>query len=71
MRPSIIAHAINGILMIIAVIIMSYELFYNKHQFDNTQLFYIIIITSTAVGVHGISHALQEKYYGFNPLQRL
>ena len=68
--PSIYTHVINGILILIAVII----LFKYYSEIVNTspyRLLSIVLLLSIAIGVHGLSHLGLEQSYGFNPLRVL
>ena len=68
-KPSFLAHFASGVLMFIATVLIIYELVYKRTKIDNMHLCYIIAILSIMYGVHGISHAQQERLYGFNPLE--
>lgn len=74
-HPSFIAHGINGILMGIGGIAGSIWLYNNPLNFspELLQAFIIlfILILSIIVGIHGISHALLESQYGWDPLRNL
>lgn len=65
--PSFYAHIINGILLLVAFIILlqNYKSFKNM---DKYRLIIIILLFSIAAGVHGLSHLGMEKIYGYNPL---
>jgi hypothetical protein len=65
--PSFYAHIINGILLLVAFIILlqNYNSFKNM---DKYRLIIIILLFSIAAGVHGLSHLGMEKIYGYNPL---
>lgn len=69
MRPSLIAHAISGLMLFTATVLIAYELLYKKTKIENVQLFNIAAILSIAYGAHSISHTQQEVHYGFNPLE--
>lgn len=67
--PSFYAHALNGILLFIALIIMvlNYSRLTRLEAYPGRTA-YLILLLSIAVGVHGISHLGLEYVYGFNPL---
>jgi hypothetical protein len=65
--PSFYAHIINGIVLLIAVII----LLKNYKKISNLEPYKIIILTlifSICIGVHGLSHLGLEKNYNYNPM---
>lgn len=74
-RPSFIAHGLNGILMGVGGIAGGLWLYNNPMNLNPELLQAIIIlfilIMALLMGIHGISHALQEKYYGWNPIKNL
>ena len=68
MPPSVLAHALNGILMGAAFF---YAVWYRSNVLTNVttnRTLLLLLFFSMAVGIHGISHALLEKFYGFNTL---
>lgn len=66
--PSIMAHALNGLLVFSAVVVayMNYRVLYRLDPFKKVM---ILLVFSIAVGIHGISHLGLESVYGFNPLK--
>lgn len=66
--PSFYAHIINGILLLVAFIILlqNYRSIINV---DKYKLILLILLVSIATGIHGLSHLGLEKNYGYNPLQ--
>jgi hypothetical protein len=66
--PSLYAHIINGLLLLVAFIILlqNYNVF---KSMDKYRVITLVLLFSIAVGVHGISHLGLEKTYGYNPLQ--
>jgi hypothetical protein len=65
--PSVYAHVANGILLLIAVIILSKN--YSKIALlEPYKLLIITLLFSLSVGVHGLSHLGLEQYYGYTPL---
>jgi hypothetical protein len=66
--PSLYAHVINGILLLVAFIILLQNYSYIKSM-DKYRLILLVLLFSIATGVHGLSHLGLEKNYGYNPLQ--
>lgn len=66
--PSLYAHIINGLLLLVAVII----LYKNYNQIKKLEPYKLIILTlffSIGFGIHGLSHLGLEKGYNYNPLK--
>jgi hypothetical protein len=66
MRPSFLAHCLNGLLLTAAIV----YLYWYWDTIKPKHLILFILLLSIAVGVHGISHHYEEIYYGFNPLKQ-
>ena len=66
--PSVMAHALNGILMFAAVVV-AYINFSVLRRLDPYKLLMILLVFSIAIGIHGISHLGLEKIYGLNPFK--
>ena len=66
--PSLYAHVINGILLLVAFILLLQNYSYIKGM-DKYRLILLVLLFSIATGVHGLSHLGLEKNYGYNPLQ--
>lgn len=66
--PSFYAHIINGILLLVAFIILVQN-YRSIKDMDKYKLILLILLFSIATGVHGLSHLGLEKNYGYNPLQ--
>ena len=66
--PSFYAHVINGILLVVALILLcqNYRSIINV---DKYKLIQLVLLFSIATGIHGLSHLGLEKNYGYNPLQ--
>jgi len=65
--PSFYAHIINGLLLLIAFIL----LFKNYSKIVNLEPYKKIILTlffSISIGIHGLSHLGLETNYNYNPL---
>ena len=66
-KVSYLAHIISGLLILIALVII-----FNNRQSEELKgikLANLILFLSTAIGIHGISHILAEKFFDFNPLE--
>ena len=66
--PSFYAHVINGILLLVAFILLIQNYSYIKSM-DKYRVILLVLLFSIATGVHGMSHLGLEKIYGYNPLQ--
>ena len=66
--PSFYAHAINGILLLVAIILI-FKNYNSIKNIDKYSVIIMILLFSIAAGVHGLSHLGLEKGYGYNPLQ--
>lgn len=66
--PSLYAHVINGILLLVAFILL-YKNYSSIKSMDKYKLILLVLLFSIATGVHGLSHLGLEKTYGYNPLQ--
>lgn len=58
--PSLIAQAINGLLLVIAVIAILYYVYVKKAPFDVYTMIGLIILISIGVGIHGVLHFCRE-----------
>lgn len=65
--PSFYAHVINGILLLIALILLSkyYSLLSKQTPYNMISL---LLLLSISVGVHGLSHSNLERNYNYNPM---
>jgi hypothetical protein len=66
--PSLYAHVITGILLLVAFILLLQNYRFIK-SIDKYRLILLVLLFSIATGVHGISHLGLERIYGYNPLQ--
>lgn len=60
--PSTLAHVINGILILVALIMILYN--WRGMRSEPHMRVITILILATAIGVHGISHRWLEKNWG-------
>lgn len=68
-HPSFYAHVMNGLLILLACVM----LFISRNEIKSFGVHNIIIILllfSATVGIHGLSHATLEKDHDFHPLDR-
>ena len=63
-KPSIYAHIINGLLLLI-IIILCYIHFTKIIKLQFYDLLIFLLLLSLTIGVHGISHLVLEQIYGF------
>jgi hypothetical protein len=66
--PSFYAHVLNGILLLVAIILI-FKNYSSIKKIDNYKIIIMILLFSIASGVHSISHLSLEKGYGYNPLE--
>jgi len=68
LAPSVMAHALNGILMFAAVVVayMNFRVFRHTDPYKKVM---ILLVFSVAIGVHAISHLGLESTYGLNPFK--
>jgi uncharacterized membrane protein len=66
LTPSLYAHVINGILLLIAIIIFVLN-FSKIIKLGPYKLIVLYLLFSVVIGIHGISHLGLEKGYGYNP----
>ena len=64
--PSILAHIIGGGFLVFALI---YLIFNNSRIFtlDSYRILILILLSSVAITVHGISHLGLEQIYSYSP----
>ena len=63
--PSIMAHALNGLLMLAAVLV-AYINISVLRRLDPFKLVMILLVFSIAIGIHALSHLGLEAVYGLN-----
>ena len=61
--PSILASALSGMLVAASVVV---ALLYTP-KLDTYRTLVLMLLFAIAIGVHGISHAVLEKQYGYVP----
>ena len=68
--PSVLAHMLNGFLLMLAFLVTF--LYFSKLQtLDAYHIVVLLLLSSVAVGVHGLSHLGLERDYGYNPMNLL
>ena len=66
--PSIMAHMLNGALLLVCVLFAI--AYYPKiYALDAYRKLILLLLFTTTLGLHGISHLLLEKEYHYNPLK--
>jgi hypothetical protein len=66
-HPSLMAHAIGGVLMFFSFVYMLTS-FYKIKTLDIYRFLVLLILFSIGIMLHGVSHLLLEKEYTYNPL---
>ena len=66
--PSMMAHALNGLLMFAAVVV-AYMNFRVLYKLDPYKKVMILLVFSVAIGIHALSHLGLETVYGLNPFK--
>jgi hypothetical protein len=66
--PSIYAHALNGILTMLAVVSAVYY-YGSLKRLEPFKIVVLLLLFAIAFGIHGLSHLGLEKIYRFNPLK--
>jgi hypothetical protein len=67
--PSIYAHMLNAILLLISAILI-YTNYSTISRIAATEKIKLVLLFSLAIGLHGLSHLGLEYVYKFNPLKR-
>ena len=62
--PSILAHVINGVLLVIALV-YGQSSFAKLRSLDPYHILILLVLFSIAIGIHGISHLGLEKEYQY------
>ena len=68
LTPSFYAHVLQSLLLLIALIyfFIHYRYFTKLPQY---QILVLLLLASTVVGIHGLTHSELESVYGFNPIR--
>lgn len=70
LNPSLYAHIFNGLLLLLAFIVL-YNNYSKVIQLEPYKLLSLILFSSIAIGIHGLSHLGLEKGYGYNPISMI
>ena len=70
MQPSIIAHMTGAAIFLIAIGVIVLH-FGDMKKYDIFHLIIILLLLSCAISIHGVSHAILEMNYNYNPLKSL
>ena len=65
-RPSFIASAVSGTIILIANLIAIVNL--SVLSKDSFKLISVLLLIGIGFGIHGICHYYEEIYFNFNPL---
>lgn len=67
-HPSFLTHVLNGLILLIAFVMV---VKYRKEikTLDPYKIIILLLLISSAVGIHGISHLGLEKNYDYHPLK--
>jgi len=70
LTPSLYSHLFNAFFLFLAVVI--FVLYFPQvKKMNSYELISISLLTSIAIGIHGISHLGLEKIYNYNPYHLL
>lgn len=69
-KPSIAAHAFNGLLLLMALLLLGLN-FSKVKLMDPFRLLVLTLLFAIAVSIHGLSHLGLEYVYHFNPIDIL
>lgn len=67
MRPSFIAHAITGILLLVVILLVIFY-FNDIKNLSIDKIIGILLLFIIAIGIHGLLHMGEEIYFNYNPL---
>ena len=68
MRPSFLSAGFSGIFILFALCRFFKNLYFGINDYDSSILIITLLLFATAIGIHSISHSIEEIYYDFNPL---
>lgn len=69
-HPSLLAHLFGALIMLAAFILIALN-FKRITSGKTYDVVVLLLLLSTVITLHGISHLGLERTYGFNPLQGL
>ena len=68
-KPSFYAHAINGLTILIAIILI-FTNFNRLKKMDIYNIITLVISFGILIGIHGLLHLGLETQYNYNPLEQ-
>ena len=68
-KPSFYAHAINGLTILIAIILI-FTNFNRLKKMDIYNIITLVISFGVLIGIHGLLHLGLETQYNYNPLEQ-
>lgn len=68
MNAPFINQIISKLFVVIAILLLAYELYYNRTNISITQLIIIILLLAVVYGIHGILLFEEMYHYNYNPL---
>ena len=66
--PSFYAHALNGLLLLLAAILL-YRNFAEIKRLEPYKRITLTLLFSLVIGIHGLSHLGLESVYGYTPIK--
>lgn len=67
LQPSLYAHIMNGLLLLVAIILL-YKNYSSISQLEPYKRILVVLLFSAVIGIHGLSHYHLEKGYNYNPI---
>jgi len=67
-KPSFYAHAINGVAILIAIILI-FANFNRLKKLDIYKIITLVISFGVLIGIHGLLHLGLETHYNYNPIE--
>lgn len=63
-QPSFYAHILNGILIFVVILMILFNISIIQ-RLDIYKLLILLLLTTVAIGLHGLSHMGLEIFYGY------
>lgn len=64
-QPSFYAHILNGTLVFVIILMMIYNMSLLR-RLDIYRVLILLLLTTVAIGIHGLSHMGLEIFYGYH-----
>ena len=64
-QPSFYAHILNGTLVFVIILMMIYNMSVLR-RLDIYRVLILLLLTTVAIGIHGLSHMGLEIFYGYH-----